>query len=155
MITQKDILEEINHLLKEKYGYKVYGIEVSEGYKKPSFFVDLRLTGQTDESANMVRQSYNVSIVYFQRNVNEIDCLDKAEGIRQCLISKDVKNTKKKMMLKVKDRYISVEGFETGYIGRNNNILQINFDLAFTTLNQPAQEGELIKAVKVNQEMEE
>lgn len=139
MISEIDLKTAILDLLKQKYkpkgkgksGYRYYGIEVSEGCERPYFFVDLRLMNQRDETANIVSRYYSVFIIYQGAALSEVDYYKKVNEIRDLLCCIDKKNKKRKMVLKVKNRYIKIQNYSFGYTGEGNNILQIEFDLSF------------------------
>lgn len=155
MIKITDIKEELIRLLRIQFpDCMVYGIEVIEGYDRPSFFVDIRLVNREQESVNLYSEYYNVSLTYFQESVNEADNHSKLEGITDMLISKDKKNRKKTLTLNIKDRFLPVTGLEMEYIGERNNILQINFDLRFFNAKEKEDEGPNMGELILNKGME-
>ena len=155
MINTIDIKKEITRLLKSKFNYLVYGKEVTEGYKKPSFFVDLRLVSQEDEGINIALKKYHCSIVYFQKKVNESDLLKTTDTIADLLTLKHPRSRKKKMLLRIEDRYIPITGFEQGFTGKNNNIMTIDFDIEFYDFTAERETEEVMRHVVINKELEE
>ena len=156
MITEIDLKKAIVSLLQSKYAisqYHYYGIEVTEGNKKPYFFTDLRLMTQQDETANIVSKKYFVAITYQPKQISEADNFEKVEGIRQLICCIDDKKRKRKMTIKVKDRYIKVDNFSYTYTGEENNILQIQMDLSFVEFAVVRDIEPLIEEVEVKQEV--
>lgn len=156
MITEIELKKAIIDLLKQKFSqqYKYYGMEVTEGYSKPSFFVDIRLINETDETANLIRKEYQTYITYFSKKVSEVDNLNKVEEVRQLLRCTDKKKRKRDMTIKVKDRYIKVDNYHFGYIGEANNILQIVFDFSFLEFEQVTERAMLMRSVSFTTEGE-
>ncbi|MCI7301320.1 hypothetical protein NIA71_01305 [Ihubacter massiliensis] len=154
MITGQDLKKEIVRLLKSKYDYMVYGKEVTEGYKKPSFFVDLRLLSQEDESVNIVSKSFHCTITYFQKKTSESDILKTLESILGVLTLQHPRSKKKKLMLKVGERYLPVSNFEQGFTGKNNNIMTIDFDVEFYDFSTVKEDIETMKDVIINKKLE-
>lgn len=152
MISEIELKKAILDLLKTKYpseSYKYYGIEVSEGCKRPSFFVDMRLEKEQDATANLIKKEYAVYITYFAEKVNETDNLKKVEEIRQLLRCTDNKKRKRDMTIKVKERYIKIENYHYGYTGEANNILQIMFDFSFLEFEPETERAMLMRSVEI------
>lgn len=62
--------------------YKYYsGLEVIEGYSKPSFFTSLELITSYVISKNVSQRSYVFLIDYFQPEKDEVDMLNKLDEI--------------------------------------------------------------------------
>ncbi|BBF45074.1 hypothetical protein lbkm_3833 [Lachnospiraceae bacterium KM106-2] len=155
MTTMIDIKKAINSLLKMKYPtYKRYGIEVTEGYERPSFFVDLRLDGRNDATANIEKKDCSCTITYFARKIDDIDNLTKVEEIQQLLSGKDSRNRKKRMCLYVNDRYIPVTKYHFGYTGEKNNILQIGFTISYFDFCQEEEDRQLMQEMKMKERLE-
>lgn len=158
MITEIDLKKAIVSLLQSKYAtsqYHYYGIEVTEGNKKPYFFTDLRLLTQQDETANIVSKKYFVAITYQPQKINEVDNFKKVEEIRELLCCIDDKKRKRKMAIKVKDRYIKVYDYSYTYTGEGNNILQIQMNLSFLEFAVIKDTEPLMETVEINKELKE
>jgi hypothetical protein len=162
MINANNIKEKLTSLLLAKYPtYKVYGVEVAQGYTKPSFFVDVRLISLGDGTINIVKKNFRVHIIYFQKEINEADQYAKYEEIAELLIADSKKNPKKKMCLNIKDedydRFIPVTDFSYDYVGNDTNILSINFSLQFFDFKNIEDTEPTMEEVDLNKiiEMEE
>ena len=158
MITEIDLKKAILDLLKTKYAppeYHYYGIEVTEGCEKPYFFTDLRLMRQQDETANIVSKEYYLAITYQGKKTSEEDNFNKIEEIRELLCCIDDKNRKRKMVLKVKDRYIKIEDFSYTYTGEANNILQIQIEMSFYDFVNIEIEEKIAQYVQLNMKKED
>ena len=158
MITEIDLKKAIVSLLQSRYvtsQYHYYGIEVSEGNKRPYFFTDLRLLTQQDETANIVSKKYFVAITYQPKQISEIDNFEKVEEIRQLLCCNDDRNRKRKMTIKVKDRYIKIDDFSFTYVGEETNILQIQMNLNFLEFAEQKAIEPFVEEVNVKQNIKE
>ena len=125
MITIKELKAGLIKVLKDELNstdYKIYsGLEVIEGYKKPSFFTHLELLDMNLENKSTKHYSFMFLIDYFQPEVDEIDMLDKAD-----LITSIYSNG-----FKVKDRFILPTDISTALIGSDKNILEVEIDFDF------------------------
>lgn len=131
MITAIELKKTLTTMLKKQYGYPVYGMEIREGYKRPSFFVDVRPLSERDVNANYTQKAFYIAITYFQDKLDEADNLRKVQELAQLLRPNDARNPKLLQRLKVGTRYLPVEGFSASYIGTETNILQVEFETEF------------------------
>lgn len=120
-MTVLDILAAGNKLLQDYYGGKipVYGREVSDGYSTPAFFTEVVTSGYEYGTKNYASISCAFKITYFQKKPDSVDQMQKVEEIRKIFGLK----------LPVGDRKIQVAGYDVGYTGERNNILQVTIDL--------------------------
>lgn len=118
MITYKDIRIAINRKLKTT-GIEVNSRDVSEGFLRPSFFVQLDNVNRSGDENN-VHKSLTVQLYYFPTDEYEyaIEVLDMQETLENLF---DLK-------LPIKDRLINVDEFNTGVV---DGVLNCSFDLAF------------------------
>mgnify|MGYP001232335933 FL=1 len=119
MLTLVDVKAAINALLKDKYGYKVYGREVKEGFETPSFFVELLVDGMNAENVNFTSNTLTVIITYFQSEPSDLDNIKKYDGIKALFMPK----------LVVKDRHLTTGNFRYEYA--DTDFMQIYFDLNY------------------------
>lgn len=130
MIQRTDIYTAINLLLKSRYpDYKTYGHEVIEGYKKPSFFVDLVPKNVSNESVRFKKYTYTINITYFQEVANEIDNLKKTDEMQELF----------GYHLKVGNEFLAITDFTYDFIGENTNILQLSFSMEYIEYNKKQQ----------------
>lgn len=83
MIDMLDIKKAINDLLKDT-GIKTIDNGVKEGFKRPSFFVQILPIGGTDllKSAAL-ENSYMIEINYFSKEQTQLDNLKMAETLKE------------------------------------------------------------------------
>ena len=118
MITYKDIRISIRGLL-ENTGIEVNSSDVKEGFKRPSFFVQLDNNVRSADE-NQVHKAMTVRIQYFPTDRYEysIEVLDMQETLEGLF----------DMKLPVKDRYFNVIDINTFL---NDGVLNCSFDLEF------------------------
>lgn len=118
MITYKDIRTAINQKLKTT-GVPVNSRDVSKGFPRPSFFVQLNNVGRSGDE-NQVHKSMTVQIYYFptDRYDYAIEVLDMQETLENLF---DLK-------LPVKDRLFNVDEYNSFVI---DGVLNCSFDLEF------------------------
>lgn len=109
-------------MLSGKYPeYKIYGKEIKEGYKTPSFFTEIIDKGSRAETKNFATGSFTVKITYFQKSKNELDQLEKVDEIKDLF----------GLIFFVGDRRLTVGEYSHDYIGEYSDILQISIDIDF------------------------
>ena len=96
-----------------------------------------------------------MAITYQPQKISEADNFEKVEGIRQLLCCIDDKKRKRKMTIKVKDRYIKVDDYSYTYTGEENNILQIQMNLSFLEFAVVKDTEPLMETVEINKELKE
>lgn len=123
MLALTDIKAAINTLLINKFGYKVYGNEVKEGFDKPSFFVELLPNGTNIENQNFTSNSLTVIITYFQDIHSYLDT-----DLNNIKVYDEIKALFMPKLL-VKDRYLTVSDFRYEYA--DTDYMQIYFNLNY------------------------
>ena len=118
MITYKDIKIAINTRLKT-LGIEITSRDVTEGFKRPSFFVQLDNSVRSADE-NQVYKSMTVEIYYFPSDRYEysVEVLDIQERLENLF---DLK-------LPIKDRLINIDEANTII---TDGVLNFSFELAF------------------------
>ncbi len=131
--------------LKELYPdgqYKYYGIEVKEGYKRPSFFTKLEPVDTERVSHNTNHTRCTFYITYFQEDCNEEDILQKADEIQGLFGG----------FAMVGKRAADVTGFHFDMVGRDKDIMEISIDIEFFSRIEREEEGGLMGSLSVEME---
>jgi hypothetical protein len=143
MIKLTDIYSSVNALLNSKYPtYKRYGHEVTEGFSKPSFFVDLIPKIGSNEGINYKSYAYTIMITYFQSKVDEIDNLTKADEIKELF----------GYMMTVGTRKIPIKDFSYEFVGEKSNILQTSAEIEYFETNEKADTSIIATEIILNEE---
>jgi len=116
MIELLEVKKSCNAALKEAFpDFKIYGTDVREGMKLPSFYTEIVPYTLNYESLNLVRQTCGYKITLLEKTPNEELELSVFEKIRKAFHLK----------VRIKDKLVTVESVEFDYIGAENNIFQI------------------------------
>lgn len=122
MTKLTDIYKAVNGLLSDKYQkINIYGKEVKEEFDRPAFFVSFNPISIENQSVNFRYKKYDIQIVYFQENADEIDNMEKVNEIENLFGN----------AIKVNDRYIHVIEIDHEYIGEDDDILQVSITIEF------------------------
>lgn len=141
MINDKQILKAINEKLRQKFeNIKIYGINVKEGFTRPSFYVTLELKENAYESTNYIRKKHSIYIKYFQKTNDDVDNMNKEIGIEEIF----------RGYFKVENVVIRVTDFEYNYIGTDNNILQCTLETEYYDTIDKVEKHVLAEEIEIN-----
>ena len=161
-ITAKDVKAKLVEILRSKYPqdkYHIYGKPVSDGFRVPCFFVDVRLGDRSDATANIVNKEYRCHILYFEEDPKapnaEEDQFNKVEEIADLLCCTDARNRKRRMCIELNGRYIQVKEYSSDYTGSEVNILTIDFTLHFYDWRQEAVPEPIMEEFNFNEIIKE
>lgn len=146
MISVVELKKALVDVIRSKYGksYKYYGIEVTEGYEKPSFFTQIVPVEMENVTTNFADSAYSFVITYFQKQIDEADALQKVSELREAFGLK----------VKVEDRYVSVTDFDYEFVGEKNNILQMSLNVSFKDGIKKEETHQVMKELGVKQRLE-
>lgn len=146
MISIVDLKAALNGVIQNKYGssYKYYGIEITEGYEKPSFFTQLLPVNLNPITTNFSEKRFSFIITYFSKKVDEEDALTKVSELMDAFGLK----------VKVKDRYVNVSEFEYEFVGEKSNILQMSLNVSFMDEIKKEETRQLMNELGVKQRLE-
>jgi hypothetical protein len=145
LILLTDIYKATDLLLKSKYGasMKYYGNDTVEGYTKPCFFISIIPVINSNDSINFKTKAFTIMITYHQSIINEIDNLQKADEIINLI----------GYFLNVNGRKICVTNSDYEFIGENNNVLQISFNIEYIEANTREDSSTIAQTLNINEEM--
>lgn len=128
-------------MLNGKYpSYTIYGKEVKEGFKTPSFFVEILDKGSRAETRNYAAGSFTIKITYLQEEKDELDQLKKVDEIKELF----------GMIFKVGGRRLTVGEYSHDYIGEYSDILQININIDCKENTRKEDTAPIAEGVNVN-----
>ena len=140
MIELLEVKKSCNAALKEAFpDYKIYGTDVREGLKLPSFYTEIVPYTLIYESLNLVRQTCGYKITLLEKTPNEELELSVFEKIRKAFHLK----------VRIKDKLVTVESVEFDYIGAENNIFQITVHFAWFDSIAVEKKEEIVKELIV------
>lgn len=145
-MTLKDAKKGLIALLKTKYpDYKYYSNAVTEGYKRPSFFTQLKPVSM-NAITERVRENIVVFYIdYFQEKVDEADAIEKIEEIRNLFGT----------YVKINGRALDVQDFDYDFIGTERNILEISIELEWMEKIEHINTKPAMESASFSIEMEE
>ncbi len=119
-ISELDILVAINGALQEEFKgeLKIYGREVSDGYKTPSLFTEIVTSGTAIGTKCHASMQVSGRVTYFEKMPDSIEELKLFNRVKKALGK----------YLEVGDRKLTIHGYSTSYTGERNNILQVAID---------------------------
>ncbi|MDY4028107.1 MAG: hypothetical protein SOY46_02430 [Butyrivibrio crossotus] len=138
----------LHDLMKEEFPaseYKYYGIEVTQGYEVPAFFTQLKPVTIEANNNNTKRNVYTFYINYFQKEADEVDTFEKVEVLKNVFGN----------YVKVGERAVDVSNYSYDYVGQDNNILEISFDLEWSENTMKPKTEPVMSSVLLCKEMEE
>lgn len=126
MISLSDIKSSINQLLINQFSYKVYGREVVKGFVRPSFFVEFLQSGTDFETQNFTSNKLTVIITYWQVE-SQYNGYSDLENIKMFDSLKNLFS----MNLQVLTRVLHPQNYRMNYMGENQDIFQMSFDIDY------------------------
>ena len=140
MIELLEVKKSCNAALKGAFpDFKIYGTDVREGMKLPSFYTEIVPYTLNYESLNLVRQTCGYKITLLEKTPNEELELSVFEKIRKAFHLK----------VRLKDKLVNVDSVESDYIGAENNIFQITVHFAWFDSIAVEQKEETVKELIV------
>ena len=125
--------------------YKYYGMDVSEGFERPSFFTQIKPVDMDPNNYNSRNNRVTFFIDYMQEIVDEVDALDKIQQIRDSF----------GLAEKIGDRAVKVVSYDYDFIGTERNIPEISIDLEWMDRIDHTENLPLMESAEINQEMME
>lgn len=125
--------------------YKYYGMDVSEGFERPSFFTQIKPVEMDPNNYNSRNNRVTFFIDYMQEIVDEVDALDKIQQIRDSF----------GLAVKIGDRAVKVVSYDYDFIGTERNIPEISIDLEWMDRIDHTENLPLMESAEINQEMME
>ena len=118
---------------------------VTEGYKRPSFFTQIKPVSMNVVTERMRENVITFYIDYFQEQIDEMDMLDKIDEIKKLFGTH----------VKINDRALDVTSFEYDFIGTDRNILEISIELEWMEKIEQINTQPVMGSAFFNTEMEE
>lgn len=140
MLSQKEIKKAANKLLKGATGLKVYGKEVTEGFERPSLFIEIIPKPFHRKSKNFAKSGFCLKITYLQEVPEELQQLELVDTVKEAF----------GMVFSVAERNLTVGEITYDYIGQKEDILQISVDFEFYENTMTEEEGETAEEMNFN-----
>lgn len=121
MLSLTAIKAAVNKLLKDSTGLKIYGKEVSEGYDRPSLFIEIISAPFRHSSIDFAVSGFTVKITYFQKTPDELGQLRMIDTVKEAFGH----------VFTVGERRLTVGEITYEYVGQKRDILQMSVDFEF------------------------
>lgn len=121
MTTLKEIKKAVTAVLKKAYPEnKVYGVDTTEGYEKPSFFVYVTQTF-SETTKNATHKNVEIEVDFVQNSPNESEAMEFFEKMERIFRHK----------LDTGKRKLTTSDFSMEFQGEHQNIPCFFFNLEF------------------------
>ena len=130
MILYQEIAKAVTMIIKEVFPNAiVYGDEVREGYKKPSFFIDIMPVNSINHTKSIKEEQLLITVSYFS---DTTDSLKNFQVMQQLKVAIG-------QVLCVDNRTLTIQEMTTEKVGEDGDIYQITFDINYFELanNEP------------------
>ena len=138
MILYQDIARAVTTLIKEAFPNAiVYGDEVQEGYKKPSFFIGIMPVNSINHTKRIKEEQLLITVSYFS---NTTESLKNYQVMQQLKVAIG-------QVLCVDNRIFTIQEMTTEKVGEDGDIYQITFDIDYFELANGEPESDIAKEI--------
>lgn len=122
MLKQTDILKAVkDKILEYDNNATVYFKEVTEGYNRPCYFIDVLPVTRTQEMQGIFSISLLIVISYFSNTNNSLNNMDTLDSLINSFGG----------LLPVLDRVLIIDEFQVDEVGENNREFNLTFNLQY------------------------
>lgn len=140
MLSQASVKTAANELLKLATGFKIYGKEVTEGYTKPSLFIEIVPKPFQRKTRDFAKSGFSLKITYFQETPDELQQLKLIDTVKMAF----------GMVFTVQNRKLTVGEITYDYVGQKEDVLQISIDFDYYENTTIEPEGETAGEMNFN-----
>ena len=138
MVLYQDIARAVTMTIKEVFPNAiVYGDEVREGYKKPSFFIGIMPVTSINHTKSIKEEQLLITISYFS---------DTTESLKNYRVMQELK-VAFGQVLGVDNRKFTIQETNTEKVGEDGDIYQFTFDINYFELANDEPSGEIVKEI--------
>ena len=130
MVLYQDIARAVTMVVKGAFpSVHIYGDEVKEGYKKPSFFIGILPVSSINHTKNIKEEQLLITVDYFS---NTKDSLENYRVMQELKVAFG-------QVLGVENRKFTIQETSTQKVGGDGDIYQFTFDINYYELacNEP------------------
>lgn len=125
MVLYQDIAKAVTMVIKEAFpNVPIYGDEVREGYKKPSFFIGIMPVSSINHTKSIKEEQLLITISYFSNTT---------ESIKNYQVMQELKAAFGQV-LGVDNRKFTIQETNTEKVGEDGDIYQLTFDINYYEL---------------------
>ena len=138
MILYQEIAKAVTMIIKEVFPNAiVYGDEVREGYKKPSFFIGIMPVSSISHTKRIKEEQVLITISYFS---------DTTESLKNYQVMQQLKVAIGQVLC-VDNRRFTIQEMTTERVGEDGDIYQITFDINYFELANNEPKGDIAKEI--------
>ena len=125
MVLYQDIAKAVTMVIKEAFpNVPIYGDEVREGYKKPSFFVGILPVSSINHTKSIKEEQLLITISYFSNTTDTLKNYSVMQGLKVAF----------GQVLGVDNRKFTIQETTTEKVGEDGDIYQFTFDINYYEL---------------------
>ena len=125
MVLYQDIARAVTMVVKGAFpSVHIYGDEVKEGYKKPSFFIGILPVSSINHTKNIKEEQLLITVDYFS---NTKDSLENYRVMQELKVAFG-------QVLGVENRKFTIQETSTQKVGEDGDIYQFTFDINYYEL---------------------
>ena len=125
MVLYQDIAKAVTVVIKETFpNVPIYGDEVKEGYRKPSFFIGILPVSSINHTKSIKEEQLLITISYFS---NTTDTLKNYSVMQELKVAFG-------QVLGVDNRKFTIQETNTQKVGEEGDIYQFTFDINYYEL---------------------
>jgi len=125
MVLYQDIAKVVTIIIKEAFpDVPIYGDEVREGYKKPSFFIGIMPVNSINHTKAIKEEQLLITVTYFS---------DTTESLKNYRVMQELK-VAFGQVLGVDNRKFTIQETNTEKVGEDGDIYQFTFDINYYEL---------------------
>ena len=138
MILYQEIAKAVTMIIKEVFPNAiVYGDEVREGYKKPSFFIGIMPVSSISHTKRIKEEQLLITISYFS---------DTTESLKNYQLMQQLKAAIGEVLC-VDNRRLTIQEMTTEKVGEDGDIYQITFDINYFELTNNEPQSDIAKEI--------
>ncbi len=138
MILYQDIAKAVTMVIKEAFpDAPIYGDEVREGYKTPSFFIGVMPVSSINHTKSIKEEQLFITVSYFSNT---------AESLKNYKVMQELK-VAFGQVLDVDNRKFTIQETNTEKVGEDGDIYQLTFDINYYELASTDSGSELARKI--------
>ena len=138
MVLYQDIARAVTMLIKKVFpNANIYGDEVREGYKKPSFFIGIMPVSSINHTKSIKEEQLLITVSYFS---------DTTESLKNYQVMQQLKVAIGQVLC-VDNRRFTIQEMTTEKVGEDGDIYQITFDINYFELANNEPQSDIAKEI--------
>ncbi len=138
MVLYQDIAKAVTMVIKGAFpDVPIYGDEVREGYKTPSFFIGIMPVSSINHTKSIKEEQLLITVSYFSNTT---------ESLKNYKVMQELK-VAFGQVLSVDNRKFTIEEMNTEKVGEDGDIYQLTFDINYYELASTDSDSELVRKI--------